>query len=97
VAVTLWLDGLQPAQVGSVRHARGLLIEMLKESEQMKLLILVPLFVAVVALVIWLVQALWNAVMPDVFTGLHAITYWQAAGLSLLSSLLIRAGTTAGK
>jgi hypothetical protein len=60
----------------------------------MKYALLIPLFVALVALGVWLVQILWNAVMPDVFPGLHTISFWQAAGLSLLSSLLLRAGTS---
>lgn len=35
----------------------------------------------------WLVQILWNALMPAIF-HLPAISYWQAAGLMLLSRLL---------
>ena len=33
------------------------------------------------------VEHLWNWLMPEIF-GLHAITYWQALGLLLLSWLL---------
>jgi Ca2+/H+ antiporter, TMEM165/GDT1 family len=63
----------------------------------MKLLLFIPIVVALVALFIWLIQIVWNAVMPDVFSGLHTITFWQAFLLSLLSGMLIRAGTYSGK
>ena len=36
-----------------------------------------------------IVMFLWNAVVPDVFSG-PVISYWQAAGLLLLSHLLLR-------
>ncbi|MGH2567560.1 MAG: hypothetical protein ACRDGA_04425 [Bacteroidota bacterium] len=44
-----------------------------------------------IALVIfgWVVMALWNALVPDLFNG-PELTYWQAAGLLLLSHLLLR-------
>jgi MFS family permease len=35
------------------------------------------------------VMALWNAVVPDVFRG-SAVSYWQAAGILLLSHILLR-------
>ena len=38
-----------------------------------------------------LVQALWNAVMPDVF-GLPEVSYWQAVGLLILGHLLFGGG-----
>ena len=41
-------------------------------------------FVAVMGL---LTFSLWNALMPKIL-GLHAITYWQALGLLLLSRIL---------
>jgi len=37
----------------------------------------------------WVVMALWNALMPEIF-GLKAITYWQAWGLLILSTLLFK-------
>lgn len=36
-----------------------------------------------------IVMLLWNAVVPDVFHG-PVLGYWQAAGLLLLSHLLLR-------
>ena len=36
----------------------------------------------------WLVMALWNAVMPDVFAGIRPIDYWHALGLMILSRIL---------
>jgi hypothetical protein len=35
----------------------------------------------------WFVKLLWNAVIPPV-TGWHAVTYWQAVGLLVLSKIL---------
>jgi len=36
------------------------------------------------------VQALWNWLMPEIFSGLKKITYWQAWGLLILSSILFK-------
>lgn len=47
-----------------------------------------PIAIAVVALVSFIVMTLWNAIIPDVFGG-GTIGYWQAAGLLILSRLLI--------
>jgi len=43
--------------------------------------------VGLLALYGWLVQALWNWLMPDLF-GLGTMDYWQAFGLPLLLMLL---------
>jgi len=37
----------------------------------------------------FVVMALWNRLMPVVF-GLHAISFWQALGLLVLSKILFR-------
>ena len=37
----------------------------------------------------FIVRALWNWLMPDIF-GLKQITYWQAWGLIILSSILFK-------
>ncbi len=50
----------------------------------LKLLVLVALAVAVLG---YVVMALWNAVIPGL-TSLHAISYWQALALLLLSRIL---------
>lgn len=42
------------------------------------------------ALVVWPV---WNWLMPDIF-GLPAIGYWQAFGLGVLSTLLLKFNTS---
>ena len=34
------------------------------------------------------VMFLWNAVIPAVITGVHAVTYWQAMGILVLSKIL---------
>ena len=43
---------------------------------------------AAAAVFTWVVARLWNWLMPDLF-GLHAITYWQALGLLVLSRILL--------
>lgn len=35
----------------------------------------------------WLVQLLWNALLPELF-GLTSITYWQAVGINVLCGIL---------
>ena len=49
--------------------------------------LVLPLCLAVFALVIWGVMSLWNWLMPAIF-GVHAITYWQTLGLMLLCWVL---------
>lgn len=41
-----------------------------------------------VLLVIWGVMALWNWLIPELFNG-PVLTYWQTAGLFLLSKILL--------
>lgn len=49
---------------------------------------LIPVFIlAVVALLTWAVQALWNGVLVDV-VAVKTVTYWQALGLLLLAKIL---------
>ena len=43
--------------------------------------------VAVVALLTFVVMSLWNWLTPALF-GWHAITYWQALGILVLSKIL---------
>lgn len=47
--------------------------------------------VAVSFLLGFLVKALWNWLMPEVF-GLAAISFWQAWGLLILANLLLGSG-----
>ncbi len=37
----------------------------------------------------WVVMSLWNWLMPEIF-GLGTVTYWQAWGLLVLSSILFK-------
>ncbi len=46
-----------------------------------------PVFLLVFAGLVWAVYGLWNWLMPDIF-GVHAIGYWQALGLMVLSWIL---------
>jgi len=53
-----------------------------------KKMIFIPIFfIGMAALVIWGLMHLWNWLVPDIF-GWSAVTYWQAAGLFLLSKIL---------
>jgi hypothetical protein len=52
-----------------------------------RLLAILPLVVALAAGFGWIVEHLWNGLMPTLF-GLHAVTYWQAWGLMLLCWIL---------
>lgn len=53
-----------------------------------KKMIFIPFFfIGIVALLIWGLMHLWNWLVPDVF-GWSTITYWQAAGLLVLSKIL---------
>jgi peptidoglycan/LPS O-acetylase OafA/YrhL len=49
---------------------------------------ILPIAIAVVAVVSFIVMTLWNAIVPEVFGG-GAISYWQSAGLLILSRILI--------
>ncbi len=39
-------------------------------------------------LFVWLVMLLWNALVPELFSG-PVLTYWQTAGIFLLSKILL--------
>ena len=52
-----------------------------------RILKIVPFAIAGVALFGWIVELLWNAVVPPA-TGWHPLTYWQALGLLVLSKIL---------
>jgi hypothetical protein len=47
-------------------------------------LVLVPALIAVLS---WVVMSLWNALIPALFHG-PLLTFWQAAGLLVLSKIL---------
>lgn len=44
--------------------------------------------VAGVAAVTWVVMQLWNCLLPDLFSGVSTIGYWQALGVLVLSRIL---------
>ena len=53
------------------------------------ILMTLALWPTVSLLLAWPVKLLWNWLMPVIF-GLPLITFWQAAGLMLLISILFR-------
>lgn len=54
----------------------------------MKALTIAPIALAAVAVVFFIAMSLWNWLMPELF-GLKPITFWQTAGLLVLSRLLL--------
>jgi hypothetical protein len=50
-----------------------------------KIAVYVAVFIAALA---WLVMALWNWLLPDLFAGVKAVDYVQALGVLLLSKIL---------
>lgn len=53
-----------------------------------KLFFVFPLFfIAAILLLSFIVMLLWNAILPPVL-NIHAITYWQAAGIFILCKIL---------
>jgi hypothetical protein len=61
----------------------------MKGNRALRVLKFVLLVAAVLALSSFVVMALWNWLMPDIF-GLRTITFWQALGLLVLSKVLLR-------
>ena len=47
----------------------------------------IPLGIAAMAMVGFVISGLWNALVPEIF-GLHTISFWQALGLLVLSRIL---------
>jgi hypothetical protein len=50
--------------------------------------LLILLFTGFLVLAIWVIMLLWNHVLTAAVSGIHVISFWQAAGLFLLSKLL---------
>jgi hypothetical protein len=59
-----------------------------KHNWKKKRLLFIPLMIIGAGLMVFLVMTLWNWLMPAIF-GLITLTFWQAAGLLLLSKLLL--------
>jgi hypothetical protein len=52
---------------------------------------IILIVIAAVALFGFIVQQLWNSLIPAI-VGWHAITFWQAVGILLLSKILFGGG-----
>ena len=52
-------------------------------------------FIGLIFLCGWVVMLLWNWLMPEIF-GLKQVTYWQAWGLLVLSSILFKSFPSGG-
>jgi len=63
----------------------------------MKLFLTIILAIVIIlTFVVWPLQLLWNWLMPDIFC-IKTITFWQALGVFLLSSILFRTYNTDSK
>lgn len=51
-----------------------------------RVIVFVPVGIAIIALFGYGLMALWNWLMPSLF-GFHTITYWQALGLFILCKI----------
>ena len=45
----------------------------------------------------WLTMFAWNHVIPQVFVGVPALTFWQGCWLYFLSTLIIKSGFSVSK
>jgi hypothetical protein len=61
----------------------------------LRMLRFLPLVILFAALFTFVIMRLWNWLMPPLF-GLHAITFWQALGLFILSKILFGSFRGAG-
>lgn len=51
--------------------------------------IIVLLIIAVVIFIqAWIVQLLWNAIIPEFWTNAPILTYWQSLGCCILLSIM---------
>ena len=48
----------------------------------------VVICVGIYALYVWAIQALWNWIVPIIWTSAHILTYWEAVGVTLLLTLI---------
>lgn len=58
----------------------------------MKILFFGVVFIVFIFVLAWVVQVLWNAILPDVVSGVKPLTYWQAMGLLILFKILFGFG-----
>jgi len=52
-----------------------------------KFWLIFPLIIGLTFLLVWLVQWLWNLLLPEIL-GVKAITFWQAFGIMALCKIL---------
>lgn len=55
---------------------------------KMRALKMITFVLAGIAVLSWIVMALWNWLMPVLFSGVHALDYTHALGLLVLSKIL---------
>ncbi len=63
-----------------------------RRGHRARFLVGIPVWTALIAAVVWMVMALWNWLMPELFLGARPIGYWQALGLLVLCKILFGCG-----
>ena len=59
------------------------------EGEGCSAVVVVLLIIAVVILIqAWIVQLLWNAIIPEFWTNAPILTYWQSLGCCVLLGII---------
>ncbi|MES2850602.1 MAG: hypothetical protein V4685_16200 [Bacteroidota bacterium] len=53
-----------------------------------KVLMIIVFAAAAITAFSFIVMGLWNAILPQVISGVTAITFWQATGILVLSKIL---------
>jgi len=64
----------------------------MKKSKAGKVLMIILIATAAITAFGFIVMGLWNAILPQVITGVKAITFWQALGILALSKILFGFG-----
>jgi hypothetical protein len=88
--------GMNAAKDSSSRPCRGIKVNGWWHDRSLPVKILMGVGFGILGLGLmaffgWVVMALWNWLMPDIF-GLKRIGYWQAWGLLVLCKILFRGG-----
>jgi len=66
-----------------------------EKSDLKRFIFFVPLIIALIFVMGFVIQYLWNALLPEII-GVGTVTYWQAMGILLLSKILF-GGFSGGK
>jgi len=68
----------------------------MKKSKAGKVLMIILIGAAAITAFGFIVMGLWNAILPQVITGVKVISFWQALGILALSKILFGFGKGGG-